>query len=75
MSNLPMSVTQAFDEIRSDYRAAKTGRFTPRVNGVSYNGSGADYHYKSDYEYLYMIERSRHFERNDMVVEIGRAHV
>lgn len=71
MSDLPVSVTKAFEEIRSDYRAAKTTRFTPRVNGVAYNGSGSDYHYRNDYEYLYMIERARHYERNDMLVGQG----
>lgn len=65
------SFQQSFTELRNDYRAAKQTRFTPRLTGVSANGSGADYHYKNEYQYLHMIERSRHWERNDPVVGQG----
>ena len=68
MITTELNIADTFAELRNDFRAAKTTRFTPRMNGVSAAGSGADYHYRVEYQYLHMIERARHFERNDCVV-------
>jgi len=58
-------------EFRADYRAGKTSRFVPRLVGVDPAGSGADYHYRSEREFLHVIERSRDYERNDCIVRSG----
>jgi capsid protein len=58
-------------EFRSDYRAGKTSRFVPRLSGVDPAGSGADYHYRSEREFLHVIERAREYERNDCIVRSG----
>jgi capsid protein len=63
-----LDIARTFADLRQDFRAAKTGRFTPQIRGISTSGSGADYHYRSEYEYLHMIERSRHYERNDALI-------
>lgn len=65
------NMAEVYAELRQDFRAAKNTRFTPQLTGVSAMGSGADYHYRMEYQYLHMIERARHFERNDAVVGQG----
>jgi len=65
------NMAEVFADLRQDFRAAKTTRFTPQLTGVSAMGSGADYHYRMEYQYLHMVERARHFERNDAVVGQG----
>jgi capsid protein len=64
-------LTDTFDELRSDFRASKSSAYTPRLRNVAASGSGADYHYAVEHQYLHMIERARHFERNDPVVGQG----
>ena len=61
-------VAQTFDDMRSDYQAAKSSRFRRRRSGVSLNGSGADYHYRSEADYLRLIEQARDMDRNDVIV-------
>lgn len=61
----------AWDNLRSDYSAGAINRFRPQPTGVSSGGSGADYHYRNETHYLRMIERSRYFDRNNMVVAQG----
>jgi lambda family phage portal protein len=70
---LPLSDSfrAAWDNLRSDYSAGTTNRFRPQPTGVSSGGSGADYHYRNETHYLRMIERSRYFDRNNMVVAQG----
>ncbi|HBE72464.1 MAG TPA: hypothetical protein DDW52_30390 [Planctomycetaceae bacterium] len=62
------TIFDSLEQSRADYRAAKTSRFTPRANGVPSMGAGADYHYRSESEFLRMIERARAFERDDPIV-------
>lgn len=62
------NVATMYAEMRSEFRAAKASRFSSQLTGVSPMGSGADYHYRVEYQYLHMVERARHFERNDPVV-------
>ncbi|KPK71192.1 MAG: hypothetical protein AMJ84_06515 [Acidithiobacillales bacterium SM23_46] len=64
-------LAEAFGELRSDYNMAQTGRFRKRLTGVSSAGSGADYHYRSQADYLRIMELSRSFDRNDLVVGQG----
>lgn len=69
----PLSVAfhQAWQELRADYHAGTTGRFRPTLTGVSPIGSGADYHYRSEAHFLRMLERARHFDRNEPIVSSG----
>lgn len=55
-------------ESRQDYRASKTSRFRSRLTGVDSAGSGADYHYRNEFEWLRMIEQARQFDRDDIIV-------
>jgi capsid protein len=65
-----MNLHDQLENFKAEFRMAKTTRFTPRMNGVKTSGSGADFHYP-EYQYLHMIERARHYERNDMIVGQG----
>jgi lambda family phage portal protein len=58
----------AFEGLRADYQAAKVGRFRRRRTGVASSGSGADYHYRSDADYLRIMEYARDMDRNDAIV-------
>jgi capsid protein len=69
--NQTESIAKTFGDLRSDYDAAKTTRFRRRLTGVSSVGSGADYHYKNEREYLHMMELARSYDRNDIVVGQG----
>jgi capsid protein len=71
MKPLEPSLQGAFDDLRADFRAGKTSRFTPRLTGVAPLGSGADYHYRYERDFLHMIERARSYERDDMLVRPG----
>ena len=70
-ANKSFSLSEAFLDAKSDYRASKQTRFTPQLRGVNPSGSGADYHYRSESAYLHMIERARDIERNDPIVGSG----
>ena len=58
----------AFAELRADYEAAKRTRFRRRLSGVASMGSGGDYHYRSEADYLRIMEAARAIDRNDPVV-------
>jgi len=62
------TTTDLFREARADYNAAKTSRFRASPTGVSPSGSSADYHYRSEYDYLRMVERARFDFRNNAYV-------
>ena len=64
----PRAVGSVFDGMKGDYASAKTSRLRKQLTGVSYQGSGADYHYRSDSEYLRIMEWARDFDRNDCIV-------
>ncbi len=68
---LQKEFASAQQEARSDYLAGKNSRFLPAVRGILASGSGADYHYRSEPQFLYMIERAREFDRNNLVVAQG----
>lgn len=59
---------EGFEGMRADYAAAKTGRFRRRRTGISTSGSGADYHYRSESDFLRIMEYARDMDRNDAVV-------
>ena len=55
----PGSLADAFEARRSDYQAAKASRYRRRRTGISTSGSGADYHYRSDADYLRILKNRR----------------
>jgi len=65
------TIADMLGEMRSDFRAGQDSKFMARLSGTAAAGSGADYHYRFEHQYLHMIERSRHYERNDPVVGQG----
>ena len=65
------SLAGSFNDLRADFRAGQDSRFVSRLSGVDSMGSGADYHYRSETKWLHMLERARHYQRNDQVVGQG----
>lgn len=65
------TLTTAYEELRNDYNAAKSSRYRRSRAGVGTSGRNADYHYRSDADYLRIMELSRDFMRNDLVVGQG----
>lgn len=63
-----LSLAGAMGEMRSDYNAARSSRYRRRRTGLASAGSGADYHYASENDFLRVMEYARDFDRNDMVV-------
>ncbi len=62
------TLAESFEGLRSDYAAAKSSRFRRRRTGVSAAGSGADFHYRTEAQYLRMMEYARDMDRNDAIV-------
>lgn len=55
--------------MRADYSMAKRNtRFRRRRTGINPSGSSGDYHYRSEADYLWMLELARDMDRNDAVV-------
>lgn len=54
--------------ISSDYSASKSSRFRRKRTGISLAGSGADYHYRNESDYLRLLEYARDMDRNDALV-------
>ena len=71
MRRQPSSLAKIYSELRNDFRAGKDTRFTSRLTGTSSSGSGADYHYRSESQFLHMMERARAYQRNDPIVGQG----
>ena len=66
-----INTAEAFEGLRSDYNAARQTRFRRRLTGVNSAGSGSDYHYRRESDYLRMLELARAVDRNDPVVGQG----
>lgn len=66
--NAGPTLNESFSEIRSDYNAARASRHRRRRTGIQAAGSSADYHYRSEGDYLRILEYARDFDRNDAVV-------
>ena len=61
-------IGQVFRELKNDYSAARASRFRRVRSGVPVNGSGADYHYRNDSDYLKIMEYARDMDRNDVII-------
>jgi capsid protein len=68
---LPSAMREAWQELRADYAIGSNSRFRPPPPGIVGMGSGADYHYRDEGKFLRGIERSRYFDRNNMIVGQG----
>ena len=64
-------ISGAFADLRSDYDAARDSQFTRRRQGIHPNGSGADYHYRHERDWLKILELARDIDRNDLLVGQG----
>ncbi len=62
------TTAEAFAELKSDYQATRSSRFRRTRTGYTHSGSGADYHYRSQADYLRLIELARDMDRNDCIV-------
>jgi lambda family phage portal protein len=65
------TLSTAYEELRNDYNAAKSSRYRRNRTGVGPIGRTADYHYRSEGDYLRILELSRDFVRNDPIVGQG----
>ena len=63
--------SQAMGDVLAGYYAGENSRYLPSPPGVSPMGSGADFHYRNETQYLRMVERARFFDRDNMVVGQG----
>ena len=63
--------SQSRQEYRADYRGGRDTRFQSRLTGVSAAGSGADFHYRNEREFLHLRERARDYYRNSDIVGQG----
>lgn len=70
MSRTP-TLAQWYTEHRSDYEAAKASEFRRRRTGLAPMGASADYHYRSQADFLKLQEFAYDVVRNDMVVGAG----
>ncbi|QGJ70618.1 Phage portal protein, lambda family [Planctomycetales bacterium 10988] len=62
------TICGAFESIRGDYQAARSSRLRRQRSGVPATGASADYHYRSEVDFLKILEYCRDFDRNDAVI-------
>lgn len=60
-----------FAGLRQDYNATQRTKHSRTYTGIPPAGAGADYHYRSESQYLLLMEIARDFRRNDPVVGKG----
>lgn len=65
------SFAEAFENLRAGYAAARSNRYRRHRHGIPYSGSGADYHYRSEADFLRVLEYARELDRNDCLVGQG----
>lgn len=70
MRTAPQGIAKAFENIRADYDMSRQSRFVRRRTGVNPQGSGPDYHYRTESRYYADIEQARDMDRNDGLVGI-----
>ena len=63
------NIACSFVNSEMDYKAAKRStKFRPRRPGIPATGAAADYHYRSEGDYLWMAELAEELYRNDVVL-------
>jgi len=70
MAKKKATLQSTFDSIRADYDMSRASRFVRRRTGVAPQGSGADYHYRTETQYYRDIEQARDMDRNDPLIGI-----
>lgn len=65
------TLLEHFGQLRADYDAAKTSELRRRRTGLPSLGATADYHYRSEGDYLKLQEIAWDVFRNDLVVGSG----
>ena len=63
-----LNAFDGLDAMRSDYAAARESRYVRRRHGLPAGGASADYHVRSEGDYLRMMELARDMVRNDQIV-------
>jgi lambda family phage portal protein len=64
----PQGIAATFDKIRADYDMSRENRFIRRRTGVNPQGTGPNYHYRTEDKYYADIEQARDMDRNDGLV-------
>lgn len=62
------SVVESFHEAKANYGAAQSNRFRRVRTGIAPGGSHADYHYRSEGDYLKIMEYARAMDRDDVLI-------
>lgn len=61
------AINDVFQDVRADYDSAKASRWQRRRN-VPASGASADYHYRSEGDWLKLLEYARDLDRNDSCI-------
>lgn len=64
----PTSIAEFWDAQRQDYAAMRSSRFRRTRTGLALSGAGADFHLRSEADYLRLMEYARDMDRNDTIV-------
>lgn len=64
------NLQSTFAGFKDDYEMSRQSRFVRRRVGVAPQGSGADYHYRTESKYYQDVEQARDMDRNDAVIGI-----
>ena len=64
---LPQSFNATMGEMRADYTAAKQSRFQ-KQRRVIQSGSGPDWHYRTQHDFLKIVEYAGDIDRNDVIM-------
>lgn len=69
--SLPSKFFEPWEGAKADYFAAKNSRHLRRRMGLPASGAGADWHIRSESEYLRLMELGRDLVRNDVIIGPG----
>lgn len=61
----------AMVDMRADYNAARSSHYRRKRTGLAPMGSGADYHFRNEGDYLRLMEMARDLDRNDLIIGQG----
>lgn len=67
----PPTMADLFGAMRSEYQAGQRTKYSKVWSGLPSSGAGADHHYRSESQYLKLMEIGRHFLRDDPIVRPG----
>lgn len=63
-----LGLAENFCDLKADYAAARASRFRRVRTGIPSLGSGSDYHYRNESDWLRILEYARDMARNDCIV-------